>query len=232
MATSPPTTSIPQAMRLAATDFYFNSLRFVAANVAWALTLLAGLFAAVLWPPATLLLLLSAAPVAGLHRMAALLARGEPVSLADFVDGTRRYGLQAVGLTAVAALLGVVFLANVAIGFGADGPLGWFLGATALYGLVALVMSLVAAWPILVDPRHETATLRHRLRLVAIVLIGRPGRLFILTAAIVAVLAVSTVLLAAIVLFGVGYSSLLATRWILPAVDELEARYEAARASR
>jgi len=222
--------SILQAMRLAASDFYFNSLRFVPANAVWAVTIVAALFAAIVWPPATLLLAVSAVPIAGLHRMAALLARGEPVSLSDFMDGMRRFGLQALGIAAGAALLAVVFLVNVAIGFGADGPLGWFLGATALYGLVALAMSLVAVWPVLVDPRHETATLRRRLRVAALVLIGRPGRLFLLTAVTGAILAVSTVLLAGIVLFGVAYASLVATRWVLPAADELEARYEAARA--
>jgi hypothetical protein len=34
------------------------------------------------------------------------------------------------------------------------------------------------------------------------------------------------------VLVGVSYSALLGTRWVLPAVDALEARYEAARATR
>jgi hypothetical protein len=72
--------------------------------------------------------------------------------------------------------------------------------------------------------------LRRRLQLAGLVLIGRPGRLFLLTVLIVAILVVSTVLLGAIVLVGIAYTSLLATRWVLPAADDLEARYEAARA--
>jgi multiple sugar transport system permease protein len=63
-----------------------------------------------------------------------------------------------------------------------------------------------------------------------LVVIGRPGRLFLLTVLIVAILVASTLLLGVIILVGVAYTSLLATRWVLPAVDDLESRYEAARA--
>jgi len=52
----------------------------------------------------------------------------------------------------------------------------------------------------------------------------------VLTLLIAAILVVSTALLGVIVLVGVAYASLLATRWVLPTADDLEARYEAARA--
>jgi uncharacterized membrane protein YesL len=222
--------SIGRAIRQAAIDFYFNSLRFVPANAAWALGALVVLFLAVAWPPAIVLVVLLGIPVAGLHRMAALLAREEAASLSDFVDGMRRFGVAATGVATGAAILAFVLTTNMIVGFGSGGPIGWFLGASALYGDIALLMFLVAVWPILVDPRHESAPLRRRLRLAALVVIGRPGRLFLLTVLIVALLAISIVVLAAIVLVSVGYVSLLATRWVLPVVDELEARYEAARA--
>ncbi len=222
--------SIGRAIRQAGVDFYFNSLRFVPANMLWALGLLAVLFVGVIWPPALVLGVLLAAPVAGMHRMAALLVRGEAASFSDFVDGMRRYGLPAAGIAAGGAALAAVLTTNVLIGFGSGGPLGWFLGATALYGDIALAMFLVAAWPVLVDPNHERDPLRRRLQLAGLVVLGRPGRVFLLTVLILALLAVSIVLLAAIVLVAVGYTSLLATRWVLPAADELETRYEAARA--
>ena len=170
--------SIGQAARAAGSDFYFNSLRFAPANGVWALVVLATLFAAVIWPPATLLLVLSAVPIAGIHRMAALLARGEPTSLSDFTEGMRRFGTPAIGIALAAALAAVVLGTNVAIGFSSDNPIGWFLGASALYGLVALAMFLVAAWPIVVDPRRATVALRRRLQLAGLVLIGRPGGSF------------------------------------------------------
>jgi hypothetical protein len=222
--------SIGRAIRLAAIDFYFNSLRFVPANAAWALGALVVLFLAVAWPPAIVLGALLAIPLAGLHRMAALLARGEATSLSDFVDGMRRFGAAAAVVATGAVVLGFVLTTNMVVGFESGGPIGWFLGATALYGVIALVMFLVAAWPILVDPQRESAPLRRRLRLAGLVVIGRPGRLFLLTAIVIVVLAASVVILAGIVLVGVAFTSLLATRWVLPVADELEARYEAARA--
>jgi len=222
--------SIGQAVRLAAVDFYYNSWRFVPANVAWSIALLAILFAAVTWTPAIVLAVLLAMPIAGMHGMAAQLARDEPAGLSDFVEGMRRFGLRATGLLAVAAMLAAVLVTNLFTGIGSDSPLGWFVGATALWGLVALAMFVVALWPVLVDPSREATPLRRRLQLAAMVVVGRPGRLFLLTALIAATLIASTALLGVIVLVGVAYASLLATRWVLPAVDELEARYEAARA--
>lgn len=218
------------ALRLAASDFYFNSWRFVAANVAWALSLLAVLFLAVLWTPFIMLVVLLAAPLVGLHAMAARLVRDEPVNLDDFVAGTRRLGLQATLVAAVAAVLAAVLLTNVLTGFSADGPLGWFLGATAIYSLIALAMYLVALWPVLADPNHVDVPLRRKLQVAGLVVIGRPVRLLVVTLSVIVILTVSTVLLAGIVLFGVAFASILATRWVLPAADELEARYEAARA--
>lgn len=224
--------SIGRAARSAATDLYFNSLRFVPANVLFALGVLLVLFVTTVWSPAIILVIVLAAPLVGIHRMAALLARGEAASIGDFVDGARRFGPQAIGVAALLALLAAVLVTNVVTGFQSGGPIGWFLGATALWGLVALAMFTVAVWPMLVDPRHAAATLRRRAQLAGLVLVGRPGRLFLVTLAIAAILIASTLLLGAIVLVGVSFSSLLATRWVLPAIDELEARYEAARATR
>ena len=218
------------AVRAAATDFYFNSVRFVAANVAFALCVLVVLFAAVIWTPAIVLVVLLAAPLAGLHRMAALLARGEPASFGDFVSGARRFGAQAAGLATGAVLLAAVLVTNVMTGFAAEGPIGWFLGATAIYGLVALAMYVIAAWPVLVDPNRSGDPLRRKLQVAGLVLIGRPGRLLVVTALVVAILVASTLILAGIALFGVAFASIVATRWVLPTADELESRFEAARA--
>jgi len=230
MASKTSGTSIGQAIRLAGGDFYFNSLRFVPANVVCAIVLVAVLFAAIVWPPALVLGALLAVPIAGIHRMAALLTRGEAISISDFGDGMRRFGLHATGILAGGAILAAVLVTNVVTGFASNGPLGWFVGATAMWGLVALMMALIAIWPVLVDPRREDRPLRRRLQLAGLVLIGRPGRLFLLTLLIAVILVVSTVLLGVIVLVGVAYTSLLATRWVLPAADDLERRYEAARA--
>lgn len=222
--------SLGQAARAAATDFYFNSIRFVPANVAWALSAGIVLFLAASWPPAIILIPALAIPFVGITRMAALLVRGEPASLGDFVGGMRRFGPQSAGVGLVLTLAGAVLVTNLATGFGSNEPVGWFLGASALWGLVALAMSTIAIWPVLADPSRDDEPLRRRLRLAGLVVVGRPGRLFLLTILIAIVLVASTALLGGIVLFGIAYAGLLATRWVLPAADELEARYEAARA--
>jgi hypothetical protein len=220
--------SLGRALRQSITDFYFNSWRLAPANFAWGVGFVAMLLAGPLSVVGVLLVVLLAVPTAGLYRMAALLARDEPVALSDFVDGMRRYAWPALAVAAGAAILATVFATNVAVGLQAGGPIGWFVSAMALWGLVGLVMFLVAFWPILVDPEREGLGLRRRLALAGLVVIGRPGRLLALTVIQAVILLVSTVLLAAILLVSVAYVSLVAARYVLPLVDELEARLPAA----
>jgi hypothetical protein len=176
------------------------------------------------WLPAGLLFTLLAIPVAGMHRMAALVQRSEPMGFSDFVAGMRRFALPALGLGLVAVLLAVVFTANVFIGLDVGGILGWSFSAFALYGDIGLAMFLVAAWPILVDPLREDVPLSRRLRLAALVNLARPGRMFALTFVIGAVLVVSTALFAALLTVSVAFVSLVAARYVLPAADRLEGR--------
>ena len=209
------------AVRLAASDFAFNTWRFIAANVVFGAGLVLVVVIALGWPPAIALLPLLAAPLAGMHRMAALLARGEPAALSDFRDGIRRFGIHAIGLAAAALLAGIVLGTNAVAGFTSTEPVEWFVGALAAYGLIALCMFLVAAWPLLVDPARDSWHLRMRLRAAALLVLARPGRMFLLTALLAALLVVSTVLLGGIVLVTASFASLVATRWVLPAADQL-----------
>jgi hypothetical protein len=216
--------SLRRALRQSLTDFYFNSWRLAPANLVWG----AGLVVALLAGPNTVIgmavLVALAVPVAGLHRMAALIARGEAAAFSDFVGGMRRYALPALAIGALAIVLALVFTTNLVVGLGNGGPLGWVISALALHGLVALAMFLVAFWPILVDPNREALGLRARLTLTLLAVIGRPLRLFALTAVVGIVLAVSVVLFAALMIVTVAYVSLVASRYVLPLVDELEAR--------
>jgi hypothetical protein len=223
--------SLAGALRQALTDFYFNSWRLAPANLVWGVGLIALLVAGPVSVIGALILVLLAIPLAGLHRMAALLARDEPASFSDFVAGMRRFGAPALGMGALATVLAVVFTTNVFVGLEIGGPAGWFLSALALYGDVTLAMLLVASWPLLVDPRRETLSVRRRLTLAGVVVIGRPGRLLVLTALIGLILAVSTVLIAALVTVSVAYVSLVATRYVLPLADQLEERLAARRAA-
>jgi len=212
------------ALRQAFTDFYFNSWRLAPANLLWALGLIAVFVAGPLSVLGITFLVLLAVPLAGLARMAALIARDEPMTFSDFVDGMRRFAGNAVVIAVATVLLVVVFTTNVVAGLDAGGPLGWLISAFALWGDVALVMLLVVVWPILADPRRDGLSLRRRVALAGLVVIGRPGRVVALTAVVVAILVVSTILFAAILLVSVAYVSLVSARYVLPMLDSLEAR--------
>jgi hypothetical protein len=62
-----------------------------------------------------------------------------------------------------------------------------------------------------------------RLRLAAIVLLGRPGRLFAL-AVILFLLALAATLVVVMLTIGVAYVALAACRYVLPLADHLEQR--------
>jgi hypothetical protein len=215
---------LPRALREAASDFYFNSWRLVPANAIWGVLLVAIVIATALWLPAALLSAVLAIPVAGMHRMAALLERGEPASFSDFLTGMRKFAGPSLLVGLAAVLLAILFSANVYLGLQLGGVVGWSFSAFALYGDIGLAMFLVAAWPILVDPLREDLSVARRLRLAALVNLARPGRMFGLTFVVVALLLISTALFAALLTISVAFVSLVATRYVLPAADRLEGR--------
>lgn len=194
------------------------------ANVVWGVILVALLVGAAVWLPLAALTSLLALPVAGLHRMAALLQRGEPAGFSDFLQAMRRFAAPAFALGLASVVLAAVFTTNVFVGLDAGGFVGWSLSALALYGDIGLAMFLVAAWPILVDPLREEVGLGGRLKLAALVNLARPGRMFGLTLVIAALLIVSAFLFAALLTVSVAFVSLVATRYVLPAADRLEGR--------
>lgn len=214
--------------RDALTDLYFNSWRLVPANLIWGFVLLGVLAVSVAFPPALVLLVLLAVPTAGLHRMAALLARDEHAGFSDFIEGMRRYAAPAVAIGLAAALLAAVFTTNVVLGVRAGNPPGWFLAVMALYGDVALATFLISVWPVLVDPHRDELSLRRRLTLAGLIVVARPIRLLALLAIVMVILALSIVVLGAIVLVSAAFVSLLATRTVLPMVDAMEARFRVA----
>lgn len=223
--------SLRAALRQSLTDFYFNSWRLAPANFVWGTVLILALLAGPTSLLGLALFVVLAVPTAGLYRLGALIARGVPAAFSDFVDGMRRFGIAALATAAGAAILAVVFTTNIGVGLEVGGPFGWFISALALWGDVALVMLLVAFWPVLVDPDREGVGLRRRLMLAGLVVIGRPGRVLALTAAVAAILAVSTVLFAAILLVSVAYVAIVSARYVLPLLDALEARLPEGRPS-
>jgi hypothetical protein len=211
------------ALRRAGEDLYFNSWRLVPANLAWAAVVAAVGIAAWVWLPAALLVGLAGIPLAGIQRMAGLIARGESASFGDFVDGARRTASRAAALGLGATILAVAFSSNILFGLALDTPFGWFLMATAAYADVALAMVLLAAWPILADPSGESRPLREVVRLAGVLCLTTPRPLFGLTATVAALLVATTVILPAIALVGIAYTSLVSARYVLPLVDRFEA---------
>ena len=220
----PASPRVPGALREAASDLYYNSWRLVPANALWGGLLVAIFVAAAAWPVLAALVALLALPVAGLHHMAALIARGEAVAFSDFFAGMRRHAAPALALGLAATALAFVLTTNVFIGLEAGDIPGWLLSAFALYGNVFLAMFLVAAWPILTDPLRHQLPVRRRLWLAAAVTLARPGRMFVLTLVITLLLLLASILFAVLLTVAVAYTSLVATRYVLPAADRLEGR--------
>lgn len=210
------------ALRQGLIDLYYNSWRLVPANATWAGLLVLVLAATLAWLPLVALAALLAVPVAGIHRMAALIARGESVAFADFIDGSRRFLTPALATGLASLALAGVFTTNVVVGLQMGGPVGWSLSALALYGDIGLAVLLVAWWPLLVDPRREEQPLRERLKLAALVVLRWPGRMTALTLTIGVMLIISTALLAVLLTVAIAYGALVGSRFVLPVADRLE----------
>ncbi|MBA3778465.1 MAG: hypothetical protein H0X16_04040 [Chloroflexi bacterium] len=213
------------ALREALSDFYFNSWRLVPANAVWGLGVLLVLLAVSTAPILFLVLVpLLAFPVVGLFRMGALIARGESVALSDAFGAWRRYLAPTLvaGIVSTAATIALVI--NVVFGATSDSFLGWTIAALAGWGLLALWTGMLCFWPLLVDPARADATLRERVRLAAVLPIAFPLRLGLMTVIIGVVMAVSTVLFAALLTIALAYSALVACRYVLPVADRLEGR--------
>jgi hypothetical protein len=213
-----------RALRTATVDFYYHSIRLVAANLVWG----AGFF--VVWSlavsgaalPAVALAPLLAVPWVGVVRLAALIARGDDVVLSDAFGAYRRYLVPALAVGA-ATILAVVMLGfNLVAGLGSGGPVGWVFATLAGWGLaVGIAVSLVF-WPLLVDPRREGRPLLAIARLAALVVLAYPIRMGGLALVVVSVAAVSTLAAAAIATIAVAWIALAACRVVLPLADRLE----------
>jgi hypothetical protein len=216
--------SIVGSLRVAASDFFFNSWRLVPANAIWGALFIALLIATALFPPLILLAPILAIPVAGIYSLSALIARSEPVDFADALRGMRRFAGTAllIGIAATLALL--VFGVNIAIGLQSGDIAGGVFAMLAGYAIVGILMYLVALWPIVVDPLRDGTRLRDRARLALLVVAARPGRMLGLTVVMAVFLVISTALFAVLLTASIAYLALVTTRYVLPAADRLEGR--------
>lgn len=220
--------SLPGAARLALTDFFFNSWRLVAANVAWGVCLVAiGLVGLIVPLLGLILAPLLAIPTAGVFRLAALVARDEPASFWDAVEAWRAYAgpalLAGIGATAAGAVLAV----NVVGGLLSGSTVGWALATLAAWGLAILWLVALGFWPLLTDPHRDggrpLASMRDSLRLAGLLVLAHPVRLALLGLGALVILAASSVAFAALVTVSVAYVALVSSHYLLPAADRLEA---------
>jgi len=211
-------------VRAAFSDFYFNSLRLVAANLIWSVAVALLWFGFLMAPPVALLVPLLAFPTASLFRIAGLVHRGE---LASFWDGLAVWRTDAPSIL----LLGVaiagcmaVFLLNISVGILSGSPIGWSLATLAAWGAGVTWLFAWTAWPVLLDPRRASRPVRDRIRVAGLLVIAFPMRFAMLGVVLAVILVASTIATIALATIGVAFAALVATRYVLPAADRLEAR--------
>jgi uncharacterized membrane protein YesL len=215
-----------RVVRVALSDFYFNSGRLVVVNVVWGAAVIGLWLVWLVWPLVALILTpLLAFPTVGIFRVAARIVRQDGhASVQDALAAFRDYAAPTLllGLATVAASL--ILGTNAIVGLTQSEPLGWFVGTLAMWGLVVLWCSTIVTWPLVVDPERTGYTLGKRLRLVGLLLLAHPVRFALLGALVVMITAVSTILLAALLTISVSFVALIACRYVYPAADRLEAQ--------
>ncbi len=213
------------SLRAALVDFYFNSWRLVPANLLWGVVLLIALGSLAVAPVAAPLIAIAlAVPAAGIFRLATLIVREQSVSFSDALAAWRIFFRPA--LIAGALLVGItsVLAFNLVIGIANREPVLWVIATLAFWALLAVWAVALPFWSLLTDPLREGEPLRERLRLAALLVLISPGRFGMLLLLMLAVLAVSAVLFAALLTISVAYIALVVTRYTLPAADRLEQR--------
>ena len=227
---TPPT--LRSAFRSAATDFYYESIRVVPANVAWGICLLA-LLAGGVWGSPTLAIVVApllALPLVAIARLAAQTVRGMDVVLSDGVEAIRAQALPAIVAGIVLEIAAIVFALNMVAGATAGGPAGWAFATLAAWGLASTWVFGLAFWPLLADPARDDAPVIARVRLAGLVIVAEPARFAALGAAMAILTLVSSVAIVALLSVSVSFAMLVAARIVLPAADRFEAGIEAGRA--
>ena len=213
------------AVRAAAFDFYYQSIRVVPANILWGISLLAVLAVAIDGGPLLTLAVapLMAIPYVGIVRLAALAARGRDVVLSDVFRAYREFGLAALGIGTLTTLAVALLASNVVVGATMGGLGGWVFATLAASGLLGVWVVGFPTWVLVVDPNRADRPLRDRLRLAVLLVLAAPGRMAALGALLLILLLISTVAFAALMTISVSYAALVAARYVLPLADRLEA---------
>jgi len=218
-----PVPGVGKAIRLAAVDLYYQSIRLVPANAAWGLAFVGIVFVAVsgLLPFGLILLPLLAVPLVGIARLAAQIVRGHEVVLSDAWWAWRRFGPLAVAVGAVITLVVLALVSNVVVGFQLGGVAGGALVSLAGWGLIVVWLTALPFWLLLVDSARDSWSVRQHLTLVGLLLLADPIRLIVLGLMLALILGLSLLLVAALLTIGLAYAALVTAYAILPAADRL-----------
>lgn len=219
----PPRPRLTRALREAASDFYYNSWRFLAANLIFGVILIGILIAFTINALAAVFAIALALPAAGCMRMATTMVRDRNTDFGDFLEIIRR-PWHVIGLAAAQLGLVLVLLVDLSAGAQLGSFVGSFLTVSALYGLLLLWIYALVAWPIILDPERDADRLLARMRVAGMLLVAHPLRMAGFALLVGAILIVSTILIAAIVTFALAGSFLLAAHYVLPAADRVEGR--------
>jgi hypothetical protein len=220
----PATPSIGAAIRSAAEDGYYHSWRLVPANLVWAAVAIPLGVAVAIEPPAVILLPLLALPTSGLFRVSTRIARGEGVSFWDAIDAWRTDVVATLAVGAGLVGSAVVLGFNVVSGLTSDSFAGWGLATLAGWGLIAGWLFAWTLWPILLDPARADRPVRDRVRLAGLLVLAHPIRIGSLGLVLAVFLVFSTVAVVALATVSVAFAALVASRFVLPAADRLEAQ--------
>jgi uncharacterized membrane protein YesL len=222
----PAAPTIRGALRLAGSDFYFNSWRLVPSNLVWGaglllLLVLAGTGALL---PALALTPLLAFPGLGLFHLAGLIGRGNGASIGEGFAAWRLLWRRAVALGVATTGLGLMFVTNITVGALRQDVIGVAIATAAGWGLLAMLVVSCVLWPLATDPARTNRSLRDLVGLALRLTLAYPVRFLALGLVIAAIVALSTIAFVAILSVSVGLVALVATRFVLPAADRLEAR--------
>ena len=209
---------------MAADDFYYNSIRFLPANLIFGVGLLVVVGLLLVGPIGFLAAAILIPPTAGVTRMATYLTRERYLFFSEFWEPMRRHPVRVLGLGLAQLALVAVLLVDILIGAGMGNLFGTFLAVSAMYALAILWVYALIAWPLLLDPARENEPARAHLRLGALLLLAHPLRLGAMGAVLGAIALVSTVAIVAIATFVLSFLALAAAHYVLPAADRLEGR--------
>lgn len=195
------------------------------ANIIWGAVLLLTLGLTFVYPLGALLcfVLLLPFPTAGLFRLGALIQRGEPTHLSDAL-AWRSFARRALGAGLVIGGGTIVLGFNVLLGLNSLDAIAWAFATAAFWGLIIVWLAAAAIWPLLLDPLRASEPATALVRLGMTVILARPLPFLALSAALVIVLVLSTILFAALVTISLAYVALVLSAYVIPAADRIEGR--------